>query len=260
MADRAHNNRHGEPGAPAPRAEALGRMLALKIGLLVLFAAVACRLAQIQVLDAGRYQELAHRQSEVRVTLPAARGNVYDRNGTLLVSNAVMVSLGADPKMIGSDAAAFATRLARVFEHPRRYYQEKLESDRRFVYLERRVKPQLARLVNAAEFDGVVQLEEPRRLYHYDEVAGQVIGFTDVDNNGLSGIELLCNDVLRGRDGTMIMQRDALGRRRTSVDYPRTEPANGHQVILTLDVACQAIAEEELRKGIERTIVVHLPD
>ena len=156
MADRAHNNRRTEPGAPAPRAEALGRMLALKIGLLVLFAAVACRLAQIQVLDAGRYQELARRQSEVRVTLPAARGNVYDRNGTLLVSNAVMVSLGADPKMIGSDAAAFATRLARVFEHPRRYYQEKLESDRRFVYLERRVKPQLARLVNAAEFDGVI--------------------------------------------------------------------------------------------------------
>ncbi len=252
MTHRATMNRSGDPRA-ALRSGVQGRMLTLKIGLILVFAAIACRLVQIQIIDAKKYQEIARKQSEVKVTLGAARGNIYDRNGAVLVSNAVMASLGADPKMMGSDASGFAARLARVFDRPRRYYLEKLASDRRFVYLERRVKPQLARMVGANDFDGVVQLEEPRRLYHYDQLAGQLIGFTDVDNKGLSGIELQCNAVLQGRDGFMIMQRDALGRRRTSVDYPRTEPVNGRHLVLTIDVGYQAIAEEELRKGIERT-------
>ncbi len=252
MAERAQKDRPGGQDA-LHRSGTLGRMFALKVGLLLLFAVIACRLVQIQVLEARRYQEVARRQSEVKVVLPAARGNIYDRNGALLVSNAIMASLGADPKMMGTDANEFAARLARVFEHTRRYYLDKLDTERRFVYLERRVKPQLVRMVNPAAFDGIVQLEEPRRLYHYEQLAGQVIGFTDVDNNGLSGVELQCNSALQGRDGFMIMQRDALGRRRTSVDYPRTEPANGRHVTLTLDLGFQAIAEEELRKGIERT-------
>ena len=110
-------------------------MFALKVGLLLFFALVACRLVQIQVLEARRYQEIARKQSEVKVALPAARGNIYDRNGALLVSNAIMVSLGADPKMMGTDAGQFVARLARVFDHPRRYYMEKLDTDRRFVGL-----------------------------------------------------------------------------------------------------------------------------
>jgi cell division protein FtsI (penicillin-binding protein 3) len=95
-------------------------------------------------------------------------------------------------------------------------------------------------------------VSEPRRIYHYESVGGQLLGFTDVDNRGLSGIELQFEKQLSGVNGYVIMQRDGLGRRRPSVDYPRVDPTNGNNIVLTIDLEYQSIAESELRKGIER--------
>ena len=231
-----------------------GRFLLLKIVLLLFFLVIALRLVQIQVVEAGTYKEIARRQYEAKVLLPAARGDIFDRNGKLLVSNTMMLSFGADPKMIGNRAEAIATRFARVFEQSKGAYMERLtRTDRHFVWLERRVLPSYSRQIRAQEFEGTLQMEEPQRLYHYDHVGGQLIGFTDVDNNGLSGVELQLNNQLSGTNGYVIMQRDGLGLKRPSVDYPRVEPVNGRNAELTLDIEYQAIAEEELRKGVERT-------
>ncbi len=231
-----------------------GRFLLLKIVLLLFFLVIALRLVQIQLIDAGTYREIARRQYEAKVILPAARGNLYDRNGKLLVSNTMMVSFGADPKMINGRADAIATRFAGVFESSKHSYLERLsQNDRHFVWLERRVQPSYSRQLRVREFEGTLEMEEPQRLYHYDHVGGQLIGFTDVDNKGLSGIELELDGELSGINGYVIMQRDGLGRKRPSVDYPRVEPVNGKHAVLTLDIEYQAIAEEELRKGVERT-------
>ncbi len=240
-----------DPVAQA-RLETSHRMLWVKIALLVAFLVVVLRLVQVQVLEAGKYQEIAKHQSEVTVPLPAARGNIYDRNGTLLVSNTMTVSLAVDPKLLGKDEGTLVARLTKVFDRPRGYYLGKIDEGRRFVWLERRIDAQRAKDVVQPDIDGLIQLDEPRRLYHYEQVGGQVIGLTDIDNKGLSGIELACNGILQGHDGSMIMRRDALGRRRPSVDYPRIDPVNGHSLVLTIDVSYQAIAEEELRKGVER--------
>jgi cell division protein FtsI (penicillin-binding protein 3) len=102
------------------------------------------------------------------------------------------------------------------------------------------------------DLEGVIQLSEPKRIYHYETEAGQLLGFTDIDNKGLSGIELQFDDQLKGTDGYVIMQRDGLGRRRPSVDYPRVDPVNGNSIVLTIDLEYQSIAESELRKGVER--------
>jgi cell division protein FtsI (penicillin-binding protein 3) len=235
------------------RKQSLGRLLFLKIGLLLFFLVVALRLVQVQVIDSSGYKEIARRQYEVKVSIPATRGNIYDRNGKILASNTMFVSFGADPKIVGDDAAAIAERFARVFGKSKASYLEKLTTtNTRFVWLERRVSPEFSKKINASEFEGIIQLDEPQRIYHHDYVAGQLIGFTDVDNNGLSGIELQFNDQLKGADGYVIMQRDGLGRKRPSVDYPRAEPVNGRSIVLTLDLDYQSIAEEQLRKGIER--------
>jgi cell division protein FtsI/penicillin-binding protein 2 len=231
-----------------------GRLLLLKVVLLLFFLVIALRLVQVQLIDAGTYKEIARRQYEAKVVLPAARGNLYDRNSTLLVSNTMMLSFGADPKMVGNRADAIAARFALVFESSKHSYLERLSrNDRHFVWLERRVQPSYSRQVRVREFEGTLEMEEPQRLYHFDHVGGQLIGFTDVDNNGLSGIELQLNDQLSGTNGFVIMQRDGLGQKRPSVDYPRVEPVNGKHAELTLDIEYQAIAEEELRKGVERT-------
>lgn len=254
MLGRRKNTAGAADTSTNPLQGAPGRLLLLKILLLLFFVAIALRLVQIQLIDAGRYQEIARRQYEAKVILPAARGNLYDRNGKLLVSNTMMLSFGADPKMLGGRADAIAARFARVFESSRQSYLERLtQTKRHFVWLERRVQPSYSRQLRVREFDGVLEMEEPQRLYHYDNVGGQLIGFTDVDNNGLSGLELQLNDELKGSDGYVIMQRDGLGRKRPSVDYPRVEPVNGKHAALTIDIEYQAIAEEELRKGVDRT-------
>lgn len=239
---------------PTPAQRTIRRIRVLKLAFLVAFALIAARLVKIQVIDAPRYRAIADRQYKVRVDLPAARGTIYDRAGRVLVSSAMSASFAADPHMVGTDAAEVASRFATVFGKPRDHYLAKLrDRERRFVYLERRVPLETARRVSLKGLEGVLQLPESRRIYHYDHVAGQLLGFTDVDNRGLSGVELEFEQQLHGTSGYVILHRDGLGRRVPSVDYPRVDPVEGHHVVLSIDLDLQSIAEEELRKGVERT-------
>ena len=249
-----HGTEHTTPAASRnPARESLARMLTVKITLLLFFVVVALRLVHIQVIDAPKYQEIARKQYESKVILHAGRGNIYDRTGKILVSNSTFVSFGADPLIVGKNADGIADRFSRVFGDPRSSYLAKLsDPTRRFVWLERRVKPDLAKRLHVDDLEGVIQLSEPKRIYHYETVAGQLLGFTDIDNKGLSGTELEFDEQLKGTDGYVIMQRDGLGRRRPSVDYPRVDPVNGNSIVLTIDLEYQSIAESELRKGVER--------
>ncbi len=228
-----------------------GRILIVKITLLCFLVVIVIRLTKIQIIDSWKYQEIAKQQYQEKVPLPANRGSIYDCNGNILVSNTRLVSYAADPKMIGDDAEAVASQFASIFHKPAESYLAKLKTEKRFVWLERELMPDLERSKLINKFEGVVELDEPRRLYHYDDFATQTIGFTSIENTGLSGIELQFNEYLQGRDGYVIMQRDGLGRKRPSVDYPRIDPVDGNMITLTLDFQLQSIVQEELKRGVE---------
>jgi cell division protein FtsI (penicillin-binding protein 3) len=235
--------------------ETFTRMLVVKIGILAFFLIIVFKLIDIQVLKAAIYKDLAARQHQSEVTLPAERGIITDRNGHVLVSNTSLMALGADPKMVaeGGSENDIVKRLARAFDRPESVYRSKLgDEEKRFVYLERRANPEVVRRTRPEELKGIVVINEPERLYSYDRVAGALLGFTTIDGRGVSGVELELDSLLRGCDGKVIMQRDGHGRRRSSVDYPRIEPVNGASVELTIDIDVQSIAEEELRRGVEK--------
>jgi cell division protein FtsI (penicillin-binding protein 3) len=233
------------------------RFFILKLGFMLLFLLIVARLVKIQVVEADRYKAIARKQYEQRFVLPASRGNIYDRNGSVLASNAMLVSFAADPVMVGNNARAVAEKFSSVFNKPREHYLAKLKASRgrssrkRFVWLERHVSPDLARRLESTRLDGVVIIDEPKRLYHYDELAGPLLGYTDIDNRGISGLELHLDHEMDGVDGSVVMQRDGLGRARASADYPQVDPVNGNDLILTINLAYQAIVEEELKRGIE---------
>jgi len=230
-----------------------GRVLAVKGVLLLFFVLVSLRLVQIQVIESGTYADKARKQYEKPEEIPAQRGTIYDRTGRPLVTNARFISFGADPTMVGERSGEVAGRFAAVFNRQRSFYTEKLSGpSRHFVWLERGVNPSTEGRINVADFPGVITIPAPLRLYPYGSVAGQLLGFTGVDNNGLSGLELELDSLLRGKNGRLILQRDGLNRKRQSVDYPRVDPVDGDAVNLTIDLDYQSIAEEELRKGIER--------
>ena len=235
-----------------PQSHSPGRLLTVKILLLIAFVAAGLRLVQIQILDSNKYQAIARKQYEVRIVLPTTRGNIYDRSGSILVSNSMFFSYAADPKIVGDGASAVAKRFSRVFGRSEQIYLEKLESEKRFVWLERHVSPEVAKRLQANTLEGVAELNEPKRLYHYDNIGGQVIGCTNTDNVGISGIEFSRDAQLRGIDGFVVMQRDGMGRKRPSADYPRQDPVHGHSIGLTIDVRYQSIVEDELKKGVDR--------
>jgi len=234
------------------------RFIVLKLGFAAFFVVIAGRLTHVQVLESGKYKEKARRQYEQTVVLPAVRGNFYDRNENVLVSNSRLVSLAADPKVVDENANEIAEKFSAVFGKPRSFYLSKLNSTmssgspKRFVWLERRAQPELVKQLEPSKLPGIVQVIEPKRLYHYDHVAGTLVGFTDVDNKGISGLEFQYDEYLKGKNGSVVMQRDGLGRARPSIDYPRVEPHDGLNIVLTIDLGYQSIVEEELKKGVER--------
>lgn len=240
------------PGSASPMRPVTLRVRMLLAVVLAMFAVVGLRLAKIQVVDYQKYRSIAQRQYQAKVVLPAARGTLYDRNGETIASNTVLVSYAADPSRAAEDARAIARRFSKVFGKPAGYYLGKLRSDSRFVWLERLVNVNNLKKIDPHEFDGLVVRYEPKRLYH-DLLAGQLIGSTDLDNKGIAGIESEFDEDLRGEDGCVIFQRDGRGRARPSVDYPRVEPVNGSNISLTIDMEVQAIAEQELKKGVEQT-------
>ncbi len=240
------------PAPHAPPATSLrSRLRVLQGAILALFLVVVARLVDIQIIKSEDLKKLAERQYEEKLALPAARGNLLDRNGMILASNRTDVSFAADPKMTGDDSRVIAAQFGELFGKPVRFYQEKLRSNSRFVWLERQVDRKYLRRVNVGNLHGLISLEEPRRVYFVDNLAGQLLGFAGRDDIGIAGEELEYDSTLGGRDGYVILQRDGLGNARRSVDYPRVDPVNGHHVMLTIDIRLQAIVEKELRRGIE---------
>ncbi|HTS00270.1 MAG TPA: penicillin-binding transpeptidase domain-containing protein [Bacteroidota bacterium] len=241
------------PRADAQSAAARRRLLAVKAAIAAMFLLVALRLFQVQVLDAAVYQAQARRQYEKPQEIPALRGAIFDRAGHALVTNARFISFGADPAMVGDRVREVADRFAAVFNRPRSFYLDRFASAaKHFVWLERGVNPATESRLGTGSLPGVITIPAPRRLYPYGRVAGQLLGFTGVDGNGLGGLELELDSLLRGQNGRLILQRDGLNRQYQSVDYPRVDPVDGDAVTLTLDIEYQSIAEEELRRGIER--------
>lgn len=235
------------------------RFLMLKFFFVAFFVVVAIRLINIQLIDSKKYKEIAKKQYEKKFVLPAIRGNIYDRNDNILVSNTMYVSFAADPKIVGNSKQKVAETFSHFFKKPASFYLSKLhekdeeENLKRFVWLERRVNPEMAKRIKLDKLEGVVVINEPKRLYHYDELASTLLGFTNIDNVGISGIEFQYDGEMKGTDGFVVMQRDGMGRVRPSADYPRRDPEDGKNIYLTIDLTYQAIVDEELRKGVENS-------
>ncbi|MDX2102453.1 MAG: penicillin-binding protein 2 [Alphaproteobacteria bacterium] len=173
----------------------VGRLrLALVFGAFtVVFVAIAGQLVNVSLLGGG----VEARQLVARKPAPPERGEILDRNGQLLAATLPTTSVYADPRKV-LDAEDTARRLHQVFpDVPLATLVERLASERTFVYVRRNISPQQMQRVNSLGLPGVYFQEETRRLYPQGPVVSQVLGFSDVDNQGLGGIERQFNDRLR---------------------------------------------------------------
>lgn len=220
---------------------------------------VAYKAWALQVDDGGRYRELAARQHETTVDIPAPRGEVLDVRGRPLAVTADADSVWANPREI-HDVTEAAEKLGTLFEDATEGELEaklspaaleaKLASDRAFVWIDRHVPADVAKAVRDAKLPGVYVAREPRRWYPARTIAGTVVGRSDIDGNGLDGIELSMNKLLTGKRGAGHAVRDARGRRMFADGME--QPTPGATVKLTLDRSIQAISDAALFEAIER--------
>lgn len=225
------------------------RINLLMLVFLLLFGVISFRLFTIQVIDSEKYKISAKKQYETKIALYPSRGLIFDRNMNLLVSNSFNISIAADPNMI-TKHDEIADVLSDMVGNPKSYYLEKLNTpNTSFVYLDRKISAENVQGLDTLKYDGLIILKEPSRVYNYGSSASQILGFTNNENVGQTGIERTLNHQLSGTDGFMIMQRDGKGNLRPATEFPRKEPVKGNNIVLTIDINLQRIAEEEISRA-----------
>ena len=213
-------------------------------------AGLVTRLFTLQVLHGAEYSEIAQRQYESRAPLRADRGTIYDRRGTMLATSTPAISFAVDPRSV-EDAEGLVNAFVDAFGgSPSTYAAKIADTTRAFVWIRRKVTGEAIEALAGLGDRGLIRLTEPLRRFEFASVGAQIIGCVNLDNVGLSGIELAYNEVLQGEDGYMVMQRDARGGRRPDVDLPRVDPEHGDDLELTIDITVQSIVEDELARGV----------
>ncbi len=231
-----------------------GRINFLRGLFAVIFVAIGVKLVIVQAVQGFYYHKVAQDQYESRVVLRANRGLIFDRNGSLIVSNSYGYSYAADPRLLNpGEKKEIADKFAAVLDTPATYFRKRLDTKLRFVWLARDLTPAQSAALQNFKIYGLIRLQEQRRIYPYGSSAGQILGFINVDGKGGSGVELEFDSLLAGTNGYEIMQRDGLGRKMPSVSYPKVNPVPGCNVQLTIDMNIEQIVEQELEAGIRRT-------
>ena len=213
------------------------------------FVGLGARAAYIQVFNNDFFQ----RQGEVRYSrtleLPANRGRILDRNGLILASSVPSPSIWAIPEDVDLDDTQRAN-LAKLLELPLAELNKKLaDEDKNFVWLKRHVDPEKAKQISEAGFKGIYQRTEFKRQYPEGEAAAHVVGFTNVEDNGQEGIELLYNSTLLGRAGSRHVIKDRLGQSVEQVGES-VPPVAGKDVQLSIDTKVQFFAYQKLRDAV----------
>jgi len=235
---------HPRPAA-RPTASPRARLLVLLVGMSLAFAAVAVRLTDIQVVSAERYAVFGQSQRLVSVVLPAERGSILDRNGAELAISARAQTVWANPKLV-RDPAGAARQLAPLLGIGEGDLRDRLSSDAGFVYLARKVDDRIAAEVKAMNLPGVAFLEEPRRHEPAGSLAAPVLGRVGLDDEGLSGLELLYEKELTGQLGELLVERDPTGADIAAGVRQLRPSQRGRQVTLTIDREMQYETERAL--------------
>lgn len=219
-------------------------------GFLLLLAVVLVgRIADHQVF---MNHDFLARQGEARTvrteSIPAHRGMITDRNGEPLAVSTPVVTLWANPKVLGQDAANWEA-VGKAMGWSEQELRERMAQygGKEFMYLRRHLSPAEAETVMALDIDGVYALREYKRFYPAGEVAAHLVGFTNIDDKGQEGIELAFNEALTGIPGKRRVVKDLKGRIVKDLGLQQPEQ-HGVDLALSIDLRVQYFAHTILKQ------------
>jgi len=205
-------------------------------------ALITGRLVQLQVFEHDAFAQRARRQQQQTVEISPVRGIIYDRNLRPLAMSVEVESIFAVPAEV-TEPEATARLLAPVLKMRERELRKKLQAQKSFVWIQRKVSARDAARVRQLDLKGIHFQKETKRFYPKRELAAHVLGHVGVDDQGLAGIELRYDEAIRGAPGELLIQRDA---RRRWFGRTGKPPTPGEDLVLTIDETIQSIAEREL--------------
>ncbi len=229
--------------------KAVKRLLIVAGLALLWMAAVFGRLGYLQLFLHREYVARAQRQQQRTIEITPKRGAIYDRNMHPLAMSVPVDSAFAVPSEIADEQLA-ARLLSGVLGIPRDVLESRLESSHSFVWIARKLPPDKKEAVEALNLKGIYFQKENQRIYPKRDLASHVLGFVDLDEKGLGGIEYELDSQIRGKSEKIIVMADA---RQRWFDGGEAQRESGANVVLTLDEKIQYIAERELAVSIAKT-------
>lgn len=208
------------------------------------------RLVYLMVFDAEYYQEKAESLHEREREIKAARGEIVDRNGTVLATNKTVCTISVihsqitDPELV----IEVLSRELDLKEEDVRKHVEKVSSMEK---IKTNVEKEVGDRIRNHNLAGVKVDEDYKRYYPYDEAASTVLGFTGGDNQGIIGLEVKYEENLKGINGTILTVTDARGIELEGVAEDRIEPVAGNTLQITLDYNIQAYCQQAAQKVME---------
>lgn len=217
-----------------------------------LFAIVALifvvRLFVLQFVLADDYSQQAQDSRTVDIEITPKRGTIYDRNGNVLATSVDCTTIYCNPTEI-QDVDGTARQLKKILGGKTATYTEALSrQNTSFAYVQRQVDSDKAQKVQDLNIQGLYFLSDSKREYPNGSIGGQIIGLTDIDGNGLTGLELYYNGILGGNAGHVTYEQGQNGIVIAGTEH-RQEAVAGQDIVISLDLDMQEYVEKAVSTG-----------
>ncbi|MFA5352596.1 MAG: penicillin-binding protein 2 [Thermodesulfovibrionales bacterium] len=221
------------------------RALLLTTAVLIGFLSVSLRLVDVMLFNHEKYSARAKSQQIKKESIPVRRGMILDRTGRDLAINIDTESLFCNPRDV-SAPADMARALSREINRRPDEIITKISGKKRFIWLERKMDRAEAQRIKCLKLSGIGFVPEMKRYYPKGSLASHIIGYVNIDNSGIEGIESKYNSYLTASPEEFYVQRDAKGHH---LSEGQTKDIQGNDLILTLDEGLQYILEKNLEEA-----------
>ncbi|MCX8030232.1 MAG: penicillin-binding protein 2 [Thermodesulfovibrionales bacterium] len=226
------------------------RLIVLVCLLSISFVAIIIKLTYIMVINHQWYVERAKMQQIKVAEMPAKRGLIFDRKGRELAINLDTESIICNPADIAdNEAPRIAKELSLTLGKDVKAILTKLNSDSRFCWIERKVSSDVANEIKNLKLKGIGLTNEIKRVYPKGSLAAHIIGFVDIDNKGLEGLERFYDKELTAPQEKFLTYKDAKGYLLSS---GQMKELKGNNIILTIDEGLQYILEKNLDEAVKK--------
>ena len=217
------------------------KILVLFLGVCFCILLLTGRLVYLMVFQSAYYTQKALTLHERERSIKAARGEIRDRNGTVLAANKTVCTVSVIHSQI-KDPEAVIELLCRELSMDEETVRKRVEKVSSIERIKSNVEKETGDRIRKSDLGGVKVDEDYKRYYPYDTLASKVLGFTGADNQGIIGLEVKYENALSGQDGTIYTITDARGVEIDAQGESRKEPVKGHTLQLTLDRNIQTYA------------------